>query len=303
MVLLPAMPAASEAASFDLRQAASRSALQAALAALGPDRLISNGTRNENSVLMASYLKGFESVKDIISTETVVRHYEGEEFALHRDFVGNDCLAVYLKDIEIEINADVLDGNLEVADCQGSDSPNPLHLAMIQDYLLLTHLIIYVISSRTGLRRADIRFLSMIRKMGLAEHILFVVNCDFSEHDSVDGLLPLIERIREEISLIKPSPSIYTLSSLYNLFENTGSGLSDKDRLRLLQWREEQAFSAFSDRETRRFMTDFDAHASARTLCAAASKPGGAPYGDFGRRGSLDRYQSGDAEPGFRQRR
>ncbi len=258
MVLLPSMPAASEAASFDLRHAASRTALQAALAALGPDRLISNGTRNENSVLMASYLKGFESVKDIISTETVVRHYEGKEFSLHRDFVGNDSLAVYLKDIEIEINADVLDSNLEVADCQGSDSPNPLHLAMIQDYLLLTHLIIYVISSRTGLRRADIRFLSMIRKMGLAKHILFVVNCDFSEHDSVDGLLPLIERVREEIALIKPSPCIYTFSSLYNLFENTESSLSGKDRMRLLQWRDEQAFAAFSDSETQRLMTDFD---------------------------------------------
>ena len=258
MVLLPSMPVASEAASFDFRQASCRSALQEALAALGPDRLISNGTRNENSVLMASYLKGFESVKDIISTETVVRHYEDEEFPLHRDFVGNDCLAVYLKDIEIELNADILDANLEVADCQGSDSPNPLHLAMIQDYLLLTHLIIYVISSRTGLRRADIRFLSMIRKMGLAEHILFVVNCDFSEHDSLDALLPLIERIREEISLIKPSPGIYTLSSLYTLFENTADSLSEKDRMRLLQWQEDRALAAFSDSETRRFMTDFD---------------------------------------------
>lgn len=258
MVLLPSMPVSSEAAAFDLRQAASRSALQQALAALGPDQLISNGTRNENSVLMTSYLKGFESVKDIISTETVVRHYQDNEFALHRDFVGNDSLAVYLKDVEIEINAGILDNNLEVADCQGSDSPNPLHLAMIQDYLLLTHLIIYVISSRTGLRRADIRFLSMIQKMGLAEHILFVVNCDFSEHDTVDGLFPLIERIREEISLIKPSPGIYTLSSLYNLFENTESTLSEKDHMRLLQWREERDFAAFSDRETRRFMTDFD---------------------------------------------
>lgn len=258
MVLLPSMPAISETAAFDFRKAASRSALQQALAALDPDLLISNGTRNENSVRMSSYLKGFESVKDIISTETVIRHYDETEFALHRDFVGNDSLAVYLKDIEIEINAGILDNNLEMADCQGSDSPNPLHLAMIQDYLLLTHLIIYVISSRTGLRRADIRFLSMIQKMGLSAHILFVVNCDFSEHDSVDGLMPLIERIREEISLIKPSPSIYTLSSLYNLFENTESALSEKDRMRLLQWREDLYFTAFSERETQRFMSDFD---------------------------------------------
>ena len=259
MVLLPPMPIGSDAASFDFRQAECRSALQAALASLGPDRQVSSGARNENCVLMASYLNGYDRVQDIISTETVIRHYENEAFARHRDFVGDDSLAVYLKDIEIEINADVLDGNLELADCQGSDSPNPRHLAMIQDYLLLTHLIIYVISSRTGLRRADIRFLSMIQKMGLAEHILFVVNCDFSEHESLESLLPLIERIREEISLIKPSPRIYTLSSLYNLFVHTASGLSDKDGMRLLQWREEQAFAAFSDSQTRRFMDDFEA--------------------------------------------
>ncbi len=255
MVLLPSIPVA---AAFDLRRPECRAALQAALAALGPDRLIVSGTRNESSVLMDAYLKGFESVRDIISEETVVRHYEGGEFLLHRDFAGSDSLAVYLKDIEIEINADMPDESLEMADCQGSDSPNPLHLAMIQDYLLLTHLIIYVISSRTGLRQADIRFLSMIRKMGLAGHILFVVNCDFSEHDSLDGLLPLIERIREEISLIKPSPRIYALSCLYNLFEHAGSGLSDKDRARQLLWREEAAFAAFSDGETKRFAADLE---------------------------------------------
>jgi GTPase SAR1 family protein len=259
MVLLPPMQIVSDTASFDFRKAECRSALQAALAALGPDRLISSGARNENSVLMASYLNGYDRVQHIVSTETVIQHYENEAFARHRDFVGDDSLAVYLKDIQIEINADVLDGNLEVADCQGSDSPNPLHLAMIQDYLLLTHLIIYVISSRTGLRRADIRFLSMIQKMGLAEQILFVVNCDFSEHESLESLLPLVERIREEISLIKPSPCIYTLSSLYNLFVHTESGLSEKDSMRLLQWRKEQAFAAFSDSQTRRFLDDFEA--------------------------------------------
>jgi hypothetical protein len=259
MVLLPSLPIDSDSATFDFRRPESRLALQSALAELGPDRLIRGGTRNENSVLMDSYLKGYDRVKDIVSTETVIRHYENEAFAQHRDFVGDDSLAVYLKDVQIEINADVLDGNMEVADCQGSDSPNPLHLAMIQDYLLLTHLIVYVISSRTGLRRADIRFLSMIQKMGLAEHILFVVNCDFSEHESLENLLPLIERIREEISLIKPSPRIYTLSSLYNLFIQMESGLSEKDHMRLLQWRQEHALTAFSDSQTRRFMDDFEA--------------------------------------------
>ena len=258
MVLLPSRPVNSDSAPFDFRQAESRSALQSALAGLSPDRLIHSGSRNENSVLMDAYLKGYDRVKDIISTDTVIRHYENEVFATHRDFVGDDSLAVYLKDIQIEIDADILEGNLEVADCQGSDSPNPLHLAMIQDYLLLTHLIVYVISSRTGLRRADIRFLSMIRKMGLSEHILFVVNCDFSEHESLESLRPLIERIRDEISLIRPNPRIYTLSSLYNLFVHTESALSEKDRMRLLQWRKEPDLTTFSDTHTSQFMNDFE---------------------------------------------
>ena len=258
MVLLPSMQDASRFTEFDFRQSGSRAALQEILAGLGPEHLVQNGCRNENCILMTSYLKGFEKVKDIISNETVVQNYQDDAFSRHRDFVGDDSLAVYLKDIELEINAETLDASMEIADCQGSDSPNPLHLAMIQDYLLMTHLIIYVISSRTGLRQADIRFLSMIRKMGLAEHILFVVNCDFSEHESIDSLFPLIDRIREEISLIKPNPLVYTFSSLYNLFINLRSSLSEKDHMRLLQWQEDRGITAFAEKETERFMSDLD---------------------------------------------
>lgn len=64
-------------------------------------------------------------------------------------------MAVYLKDVQLEIKSNRFEKNLEIADCQGSDSPNPLHITMIQDYLSTTHLIIYLISSRTGLRDAD----------------------------------------------------------------------------------------------------------------------------------------------------
>ena len=73
------------------------------------------------------------------------------------------------EDLQLELVSRNLYRDTEFADCQGSDSPNPLHLAMIQDYLQQAHLIIYVFSSRTGIREADIKFLSIIRKMGLIE--------------------------------------------------------------------------------------------------------------------------------------
>jgi hypothetical protein len=95
--------------------------------------------------------------------------FENDRFPLHRDFVGDDAMSVYLKDVLLEIDTPGIGKGVEIADCQGSDSPNPLHLAMIQDYLTMAHLTVYVISSRTGLRQADIRFLTMIRKMGILE--------------------------------------------------------------------------------------------------------------------------------------
>jgi len=36
----------------------------------------------------------------------------------------------------------------------------------------------------------------MIRKMGLMENIFFVINCDFNEHESIEGLKNLKENLK-----------------------------------------------------------------------------------------------------------
>jgi hypothetical protein len=193
----------------------------------------------------------------MISSDSITSHYEDNKFAEHWDFVGDGSMAIYLRDIELEINSENIDSNIEIADCQGSDSPNPLHLAMIQDYLLLTHLIIYVVSSRTGLREADIKFLSIIKKMGIMDNMLFIINCDFSEHESINDLHALVEKVKEELSMIKPDPEIYSISALFNLFKVKNENLSQKDSLRLAQWKKEKELTAFSDHETERFESLF----------------------------------------------
>ena len=86
------------------------------------------------------------------------------------------------------------------------------------------------------MREADIRFLSMIKNMGILENIVFVVNFDFSEHESIDDLKSLVNRVREELSMIKPDPDVYAFSALYNLFSAHPKSLSDKDRPRFEQW-------------------------------------------------------------------
>ena len=140
---------------FDIRRTKDRKGVSDALNSLGTDTLFKNDVRNNNSVLVSCYLKGYERVRDLLSSDPVAKVYRGRQFKQHHDFVADQAMAVYLKDVQLEIKSNRFEKNLEIADCQGSDSPNPLHITMIQDYLSTTHLIIYLISSRTGLRDAD----------------------------------------------------------------------------------------------------------------------------------------------------
>jgi GTPase SAR1 family protein len=264
LVLFPSQDWRKNTMKFDIRHEDERHQIQAALKSLSLEQLISQDTRNLNNVLLTSYIKGYDSIYDIISSEDTTRQYRENAFAEHKDFVGNEELAVYLKDVKLEIPSEGLDGNMEIADCQGSDSSNPMHLAMIQDYLLLTHLIVYVVSSRTGLRQADIRFLSIIKKMGIIDNILFVINCDFSEHESIEELQALVGKVQEELALIKPEPEVYTFSALFNLFSSPMLNLSEKDQLRMLQWKAEEELTDFSVRETERFKSTFGRKLSSR---------------------------------------
>ena len=264
LVLFPAQDERKNNMKFDIRHEDVRRHIQTALKSLNSEQLISQDTRNLNNVLLTSYIKGFDSVYDILSSEDTTRDYAENNFAEHKYFVGDEELAVYLKDVQLEIPTQGLDGNIEIADCQGSDSSNPMHLAMIQDYLLRTHLLVYVISSRTGLRQADIRFLSIIKKMGILDNILFVINCDFSEHECMEELQTLVNKVQEELGLIKPDPEVYTFSALFNLFSSPLISLSEKDQLRMLQWKTEEELTDFSISETEQFESAFNLKLSSR---------------------------------------
>lgn len=252
LVLFPADHWQPDQEHFDIRRKKDRTDLMNALDSLDAGLRVARDQLNANSVLLSSYVKGYNQVHDFVGPENETRELDARQLSAHRDFVGSDALAVYLKDVELRVTTDAIDSNIELADCQGSDSPNPLHMAMIQDYLLKTHLIIYVISSRTGVRQADIRFLSIIKQMGIADNILFVCNCDLNEHDGPDDLNALITRIREELSLIITNPQLFSFSALFHLFESTGDTLPERDKRRLEGWRKAEGLATFSQQESSR---------------------------------------------------
>lgn len=256
MVLFPSsIDSNQKNVNINIQDEAHRKMLASALTKLQTEQLISQDSRSASSVLISSYIKGYERVKKIISDEPAVLNFKEDNFESHREFVGDDTLSVYLNDVRLEIFSDEFGHNLEIADCQGSDSPNPLHLAMIEDYLVLANLIIYVVSSRTGIRQADIRFLSIIKKMGLLDNTFFVINCDFSEHDAIEDLNQVRQKIAEDIALIAPAPEIYSFSSLYSLFKSQLNTLAPKDSARFNQWEKQSDFVIDHQKEIKRFNT------------------------------------------------
>ncbi|MGA9263545.1 MAG: dynamin family protein [Desulfobacterales bacterium] len=258
LALIPAGNKLADKDQFDIRDTERRTALRSLLDSLPVEQQVSQGARNLNTALLTCYSNGYDRIRDFLSTENAEKILHDGDWHDHWRFVSDDALAVYLKDLELELVSRNLDSDTEFADCQGSDSPNPLHLAMIQDYLQQAHLIIYVVSSRTGVREADIKFLSIIRKMGLIENLLFVVNTDISEHESVNDLQTLAGRVSDELGLIASAPELYTFSALYRLFGEIRESLTEKDQLRLAQWDKQREIVGFSKAEQQRFTRDLE---------------------------------------------
>lgn len=242
---------------FDLRNDSDRSQLQQALQRLESRHLLNHDTRSVSSVLLSACLKGYPAVKDFLSDQPETVVLEGDRFYEHQDFAGSEDLAVFLKDLCLEIDSGNLAGNIEIADCQGSDSPNPLHLAMIQDYLRTSDMIIYLISSRTGIRQGDLNFMSMIEQIGGMGNVVFVVNFDFNEHESTQDLERVTGKIKEDLSLVTDSSEVYVFSSLYSLFQSIRDDLPEKDRMRLSQWEADSGMSEFSESQQQRFEKNF----------------------------------------------
>jgi GTPase SAR1 family protein len=242
-----------DTAEFDLRRQKHREALSRGLAGLSSDQLIRTDMRDPNSVLLAAYLKGYPLAAPLIEDQARQQAYTGEQFRDHQGFVGDDALSVYLQDIQLEIPAPGWDEQVEIADCQGSDSPNPHHLAMIQDYLISAHLMLYVVSSRTGLRQADMKFITMLQKMGSMGNILFVVNCDLSEHDNLDDLERVVKRTREDLQPLTANPEIFAFSALYQLFNLPDTELNAKARGRLAAWRADPEMTTFVEAQREAF--------------------------------------------------
>lgn len=198
-------------------------------------------------------LQGFDALKDLVQPDETVICFESQEFEKYKDYTSDPDKAFYIRDVCLSVPVKSLDPHIEIADCQGADSTDPSQLSRILTYLELSNLMIYCISSRTGLRESDMVFLKRIKNLGLLDNVLFINNCDLTEHETLEDLLKIEAGICEGLSMLEIKPDIYSFSVLYNCFSNTKSKVSKKDLFRLESWQKEKKMVQYCDLKTNEF--------------------------------------------------
>ena len=198
-------------------------------------------------------LQGFDAVKNLVEPDETVICFESQEFEKYKEYTSDPDKAFYIKDVCLSVPVKRLDSHMELADCQGADSTDPSQRLRILAYLESSNLMIYCISSRTGVRESDLIFLKQIKNMGLLGNIVFINNCDLTEHESLEDLLKIEADIRKDLCLLGIEPELYSFSLLYSHFANMQSKISKKDKFRFESWQKEKEMIQYCDLKSHEF--------------------------------------------------
>lgn len=243
---------------FDIRRKNDRKLLKEIYDAIGSSIKTSGMVPPPEFLMMHHALEGFESCESLVKADDSELEFTGKAFDRHKEFTADADKAFYVDDVCLELWGNAVEPDIEIADCQGADSPDVSTLSKVLAYLESAHLIIYCISSRNGLRHSDTTFLGQIRKMGLLNSVLFVNNCDFSEHEDIRDLKKIEAAIKQDLNFIGVEPEIYSFSALYHLFSNRKTALSDKEISRWNIWQSEKEMISYCDAHLKRFHDDFN---------------------------------------------
>jgi hypothetical protein len=228
-----------DAGLFDIRSEVDRRMLQMVLDRTRTEWQHASGGLDPAFVLLDGYLGGFGGLQDQVGEEPVRLTFDETSIGDHRPYVGRDGQAAYVSDIELHYPVPWLGKEVEIADCQGSDSPNPLHFALLQEYLIKSHFVVFVISGRTGLREADFKLLKFIGTLRLFPRTFFVLNLDFGLHSHRADLEHMVKRVTSELEWVVSSPRLHAFSALYHLMDQTRASLAERDALQLDLWRKD----------------------------------------------------------------
>lgn len=243
----------SDSRSFDLRRKNDRLYLDTVARSMANDPIFRDEIHRPEYQVINQALNGYEVCKEWVKADKTSSVFQSKEFHNHQIFTAVAENAFYVSDVELEIYGNLLDPQLEIADCQGADSTDPAQLAKVLEYIGSANQIIYCISSRTGLRQADVTLLKRIKNLGLIEQVIFINNCDFSEHEDLEDLKQIEKRMIQDLSLQGVTPKIYSFSILFNLFSCLKSRLKIKDSARLKLWLDDKKMTRYGQDQSDKF--------------------------------------------------
>lgn len=187
---------------------------------------------------LSSYLRGYNYMSGILDLDRRIKRVFNElSLHEHQVYTGFGDLWAFTKDVEILFPITWLGEGVEIADCQGADSPNPVHFTMLHEYLSRCHGVIYVIQSRVGLREADFKMLEVIKRLGLAPMTVIVFNIDIGEHDNIENFERLLEHTRKELSWLGYDVPVFSVAALAEMVKTLKDESKPAERDRILLWK------------------------------------------------------------------
>ncbi len=189
--------------------------------------LTSHGSFDKDYQLLKNLLAGYDSIADYYQREQLKLTFTQEELGRFRDFITNEPMSTFLEEAKVFFPFTILPEYVVMQDCQGLDTPSPGQQALAIQQLATSPVLVYVISSRMGLRQADYHLLEHLHDLGLAAKLLFVLNYDFEEHPARKDMEKMFERCQAELAELGFDQPCYGFSSLYHLYTQ----LRDKDSL------------------------------------------------------------------------
>jgi len=215
------------------------------------------GSFDKDYQLLKNFLTGYDSLADYYQRNELKLSFSQEQLVQFRQFITSEPISSFLEQAAVFFPFTILPKYVVMQDCQGLDTPSPAQQALVIQQLATSPILIYVISSRMGLRQADYHLLEHLHDLGLASKLLFVLNYDLAEHPSREKMDEILNRCCQELAELGFDQSFYAFSALYHLYDQLRkrNPLDKSEEQRWLLWQEEPEKLGLSSASWKSFTT------------------------------------------------
>lgn len=145
--------------------------------------------------------------------ETII--FENEDFYNYKNWVGDETKTVYIEKIKLYYPFNDNYNKVVFSDTPGSDSIFIRHSQELSNFLKHSDIILYIISSRYGLREADYKLINKIMTLNPDNRIKFIINIYIDDFNNINEINASVEKIKKNLQDFINNIEVYPYSALY----------------------------------------------------------------------------------------